>query len=132
MPEFPPPLKPITVGFYQDNVAANQAAVALTIQGDATRTENPMPLAGSVIGIVVYSNEARAAGTLTVDVTINGAVTGLQGVLDAVHTQTHGNTQSPGINTFAKWDRIGVKITTDAGWLPVTADITVEVTVEVT
>lgn len=113
--------------WYQDNVAAGQSGVALNLGGDANRTELPVARAGSVVGIAVYSNEARTGGTLTVEVTIDGVGTGLTAVLDATNTQTHYNTQAAGLDTFTAGQRIGVKITTDAGWAPTTADITVEV-----
>jgi hypothetical protein len=118
--------------WYQENVAANQSAVAISIVVPAltVKTELPTIRAGSVIGIVVYSNAARADGTLTVDATIDGAVTGLTAVLNAGATQTKATTQAKGLDTFTAGQRIGVKITTDANWLPITADITVSVLIE--
>ena len=50
-----------TLWFYQDNVAANQVSVALTVLGDAVRVDYPMTRAGSVTGIVIWSNEDRTA-----------------------------------------------------------------------
>lgn len=117
-------------GWFQDNVAASQTAVVLALP--STRTEVPMVTGGSVIGIVVYSNAARAAGTLTVDATINGTVTGLQAVLDGTNTQTDTGTQAVGTDTFTAGQRIGVKITTDGSWAPTTADIDVAVLVSLT
>lgn len=114
-------------GWYQDNVVASQVAVAL-VMGN-TRPEIPMPCAGHVVGIAVYSNEARTAGTLTVDATINGTVTGLTAVLNATNTQTKVTRQAQNLDKFSEGQRIGVKVTTDAGWLPITADITVAVMV---
>lgn len=117
-------------GWFQDNVAASQTAVALVIAN--ARTEIPMVTAGSVVGIVVYSNAARSAGTLTVDVTINGTATGCQAVLDGTNTQTDTGTQAVGTDTFTAGQRIGVKITTDGSWSPTTADIDVAVLVSLT
>lgn len=116
--------------FMQSDVAAAQAAVALDVLGLAGNTEYVLPYAGSVVGISIASNDARTAGTLTVDATIDGAVTGLQAILDAANTQYKATTQARELDTFAAGQRIGVKITTDAGWLPVTADIVVTVIVE--
>lgn len=112
--------------FMQDNVAASQAAVALALAG-ALPVEIEMPWAGSVVGVSVLSNDSRTAGTLTVDATINGAVTGLQAVLDGTNPDHHSASQAIDADAFVVGDRIGVKITTDAGWLPVTADIVVVV-----
>lgn len=113
----------------QDNVTAAQSGVALTLVGDAARTEIPVSRAGYLSGIVIRSNEARTAGSCTVDATINGTATGaLTGVLNASNTQTNTGvaTVAAGFNVAAG-DRIGVKVTTTAGWTPTTADIIVTV-----
>lgn len=131
-PRNPDGIKCGTFTFVQDNVAANQSAVALAIPGDATRTGHPMIRSGAVTGISVYSNEARTAGTLTVDVTIDGSVTGLQAILNGTNTQSHQATQmrTAGGDAYPAGTLIGVKITTSADWAPTTADIIVEVEVE--
>ena len=116
--------------FVQDNVAAGQAAVSLKLLCDAVRTEGILSFPGSIIGIRVYSNEARTAGTLTVDVTVDGAVTGLQAILDATNTQDKATTQAKDLDAFTNAQRIGVKITTSADWAPTTADIEVAAAAE--
>lgn len=115
--------------FYQDNVPASQSAVALTNLGDAARTWYPAKGAGSIVAIAVQSNAARSAGTLTVDATIDGAVTGFQAILNGTNTTTKVTTQEAGITTHTSGQKLGVKITTDGSWAPTTADITVSVTV---
>lgn len=115
-------------GWYQDNVVASQTAVVLNLPL-AGRSEITMPADGYVVGVIVRSNEARTAGTLTVDPTINGTVTGLTAVLDGTNTQTKTTRQGNSADKFTAGQRIGVKLTTDAGWLPVTADIDVSVLV---
>lgn len=114
-------------GWWQDNVAASQTGVVLAMSN--ARTEVPMPSAGHVVGIVVYSNAARVAGTLTVDATINGTATGLQAILNGTNTQTKATRQAQGLDKYAEGNRIGVKITTDGSWSPTTADIDVAVLV---
>lgn len=118
-----------TFYFYQDNVAASQAAVALTCLGDAVRTGYALPVESSVIGITVVSNAATTAGTLTVDATIATAVTGLQAILNATDTTVRYAEQEEGKDQVAAGVLIGVKITTDAAFLPITADVIVAVTV---
>lgn len=118
----------LLAGWYQDNVIASQTGVVLNLPL-TPRTEITMPADGYVVGIAVRSNEARTAGTLTVDATINGTVTGLTAVLDGTNTQTKTTRQSNSADKFTAGQRIGVKLTTDAGWLPVTADIDVTVLV---
>ena len=121
-------VEPTLLGeWFQDNVVASQAAVVLL--KDATHSETPTVRGGSVTGIVVYSNAARLAGTLTVDVTINGVVTGLTAVIDGTNTTVKATTQAQGLDKFTAGQRIGVKITTDVAWLPITADIQAEVEV---
>lgn len=120
----------VAFGFMQANAAASQSAVALDVLGLAGNTEFNMPDDGSAIGISVASNAARTGGTLTVDVTINGTVTGLQAVLNAANTQYDQARQNRNADAFSAGDRLGVKITTDGSWAPETADIVVVVVVE--
>lgn len=114
--------------FWQQNVLASQSDVAIKAS-ISTNNEYTMELEGSIIGIAVASNAARSAGTLTVDVTINGSATGLQAVLDGTNTTYHYATQIPETDTFSAGDRLGVDYTTDGSWAPTTADIVVTVTV---
>lgn len=85
-------------------------------------TEAQLPWEFEVVGVSVTSTEARTAGTLTADVTINGTVTGLTAVLDGTDTTRDYATQPRGTDLGAAGSRVGVKLTT-ASWTPVTADI---------
>lgn len=118
--------------FAQDAVADSQSAVAMNIM-ETTATTSTLPVTEyvipwdfEVVGISVVSSEARTAGTLTVDVTIDGTVTGLQAILDATNTTRDTGTQARGSDVASAGARIGVKLTT-ASWTPVTADIAVVV-----
>lgn len=115
--------------WFQDNVAANQAAVALSIGYSTASASRIAVRPGSITGIVVRSNAARTNGTLTVEVTKNGVATGLAAVLDGTNTTVKATTQATGADTFVAGDEIGVTITTDASWAPTTADVRVEVEV---
>lgn len=117
--------------FFQDNVAANQAAVALGIGFGVVAEYAPMPRSGFVVGVGIYSNGARTAGTLTITPRVNGTALSSTAVLDATNTTTK-VTRMPAViaNYFGEGARIGAEITTDAGWLPVTADIMVVVFIE--
>jgi len=115
-------------GFFQDNVAASQSAVSLS-DGMSTRGYS-VPRAGSVLGVVVTSNEARTAGTLTITVFIGGTNTGFTAVLDGTNTTTKATLQAKDLDTFVAGDLIRTVITTDASWAPTTADINVTVEVE--
>jgi hypothetical protein len=117
--------------WYQNDVAAEQSAVVLNMDGNTSRAEVPTVRAGSVIGIAVYSNEARSAGTATFQVTVDGtAITGHDAVLDGSATQTKCVTIAKNEHTFTAGQRIGIKVTTTADWAPTTADVTVVVLIE--
>lgn len=108
----------------QDNVAAGQAAVALSAQVSTNFDTWKAMRRGSVVGLSTRLTEAVTAGTATVRVTINGGA----GTLNVVHTAggnpTGGqSTQQAGIDRFVAGDLIGISITTDAGFLPTTTDL---------
>jgi len=127
VPDKDDPAACVLHGWFQDNVTASQSAVVLGLGN--SRTEIPMPAPGHIVGVVVFTNAARAAGTLTVDVTIDGTVTGLTAVLNGSSTTTTATRQAQNTDKYTIGQRIGVKITTDSGWLPTTADIDVAVLV---
>lgn len=114
--------------FVQNDIAGTQSATAMNL-GAATDadtnliTESLIPFEFELVAVTVTSSEARTAGTLTVDATINGTATGLQAALDATNTTRHHAKQPRNTNTGVAGDRVGVKLTT-ASWTPVTADIT--------
>jgi len=129
---------PLALYFMQSDVAASQTGIAIPVagaerlsSGAVSNTEIVMAKPGSITGISIAANAARSGGTLTVDVTINGTVTGLQAILDGTNTQYHYATQARRLDTFSAGDRIGVKITTDGAWAPDTADIMVNVIAEI-
>lgn len=118
--------------FAQDAIADSQSAVAMNIM-ETTATTSTLPVTEysvpwdfEVVGIAVMSSEARTAGTATVDVTIDGTVTGLQAILDGTNTTRDTGTQFRGTDVGTAGQRIGVKLTT-ASWTPTTADIAVVV-----
>lgn len=86
----------------------------------------PIPWEFEVVGISIESSEARTAGTLTADATIDGTATGLQAVLNATDTTRAVASQGRAKDVGNAGSRVGVKITT-ASWTPVTADIAVTV-----
>jgi hypothetical protein len=118
--------------FSQDAVADSQSAVAMNILETSATTstlaviEYPIPFDFEIVGITVASDEARTAGTLTVDATIDTTATGLQAVLDGTNTLRKSTTQPRGSDVGSAGSRVGVKLTT-ASWTPVTADIAVVV-----
>jgi len=119
--------------FCQDNVAAAQAAVALSIGAPAkTQIGHTMTRAGSLVGVSALSNVAAAGDIATFTVTKNGVATALVVTLDAA---VNGGLKNFAVAakdtvTFVAGDVIGVTITTPAGWTAVTADVNVEVQFE--
>jgi hypothetical protein len=117
--------------WFQENVAANQVDVVLNMDGNALRAEVPVIFDGSIIGVAVYSNAACTVDDLRAEPSIDGVPIGLVAILDSVtNPQTNTAFQARGIDAFTAGQRIGAVVTTTAGWLPVTADITVSILVE--
>ena len=107
--------------WYQDNAAASQAAVALTLSpvvGAYSTSKMIMQKSGHITGICVKTNDPRTAGTLTVEVYKSGAGTGLTAVLDGANTTFKKTTQALGSDTFVAGDDLDVRITTSADWAP--------------
>lgn len=108
----------------QDDVAANQAAVALSAQVSTNFDNIKMMRSGSVVGLSTRFTGAVTAGTATIRVTKNGVAGTLSVASTAVSNPSGGQaTQATGVDTFVAGDLIGLSITTDAGFLPVTTDV---------
>jgi hypothetical protein len=126
----------VALHFEQADVSGTQSAVALATSevrdsAAAASDQNAavgycLPFGYDIVAISVTSSAARTAGTLTVDATIGGTVTGLQAVLNGTTTNNGYGTASRGTYVGAAGDKVGVKITT-ASWTPTTADIAVTV-----
>jgi len=117
--------------FTQDAVADVQSAVAMNIVEVAavvlTATEYQIPFEFEIVAVSLVSDSARTGGTLTVDPTINGTVTGLTAQLNATDTLRAYKRQARGSDSGAAGARVGCKLTTAGTWTPATADIVVVV-----
>ncbi len=89
-------------------------------------TDQIIPFDFEVVGVDVCSSTARTAGTLTVDATIDGTVTGVQAALDATNTTRWYGRNPRAADVGVAGSRVGIKLTT-ASWTPTTADITATV-----
>lgn len=126
----------IALNFGQADVADSQTAVAMNIievRDAAAAADDVLAVPGyvlpfdfEVIGISIRASTARTAGTLLVDATIDGTVTGMQAQLDATNTTGHYAVQPRNSDMGAAGSYVGVKLTT-ASWTPVTADVAVTV-----
>ena len=112
------------LSFFQDNVAASQTNVGLDPGLGAGFFAHLMPRAGHVIGFGVRVNDARTAGTLTATALVDGAALAdtiaLDGTNATVITSQRGVET---VNSFNAGSYIGLRITTDGSWAPVTADL---------
>jgi hypothetical protein len=118
------------------------ASVAATEVPKAGGNRILMLRAGSilVIGVALASGQVRTAGTLTVEVwksvitPATGArtdtATGLIAVIDGTNTAFKVTTQAKDLDSFSPGDELFLKYATDAGWLPVTADMTASIVIE--
>lgn len=108
----------------QQNVAASQTDVALSAQVSTNFDNIKMIRDGSLVGLSTRLTQAITAGTLTVTVTLNGGGTSLLLAHTAGSNPSGGQvTQRPGLATFIAGDLIGIKLTTTAGFLPITTDL---------
>lgn len=117
--------------FVQDNVAASQTDVQLNIQEVASAAALlieglTMPWAGSVVGISVDLSAAASAGQLTVGVTIGGTEAAATTQTITTATAARAVFQADAVR-FVAGDKLGVEITTNAGWNATTADLAVVV-----
>jgi len=105
--------------FSQADCTASQTDVVLPVGegGDAAQVAEVAWLDGSLVGLAVWVEGARTAGTLTVDATVNGTkVANMTLDINAAPVQYGRFRQLPAIDTFSSLDLLGIKITTDGTW----------------
>lgn len=115
--------------FQKDAVGANFAAV-IPYAGAAGITTFMPPRAGFITAISVRSNLAVTAGVLTFAVAKNGAAQGAGTVTIPVGSTSATLTIPMGSIPIAVTDTIAVRVTTDAAFTPITANLSavVEIT----
>lgn len=123
--------------FMQSDAAASQSNAALTVaevRDTAASADDQnaadgyvVPFDGEIVAISVRASAARSNGTLTAEAMIGSTATGLTVALNGTNTQSAYSKQGRGSDTFKAGDKIGARLTTDASWAPVTADIVVVV-----
>lgn len=118
-------------GWYQDNVAASQSAVALTrISGPDFGDKLVLPRAGSLTGICAKASTAVTAGSATIEAYVGTNTTGLTCVLDVTNSTFKATTQAKDADTFAAGDELSLKITTSTNFAPTTLDLVATLEVE--
>jgi hypothetical protein len=115
----------IPVTFGQANVAASQTDVQLK---DATNGVEGVTMAfpGIIVGLTVDLSAASTGGQLTVGVTINGTEVAATTQTITTATAARAIFDRDAVK-FAAGDKLGVEITTNAGWTPETAELAVNV-----
>ncbi len=96
-------------------IETRAASGTLNVQGMVT------PFAGSIVALTASLSGAASAGSLTLDVTVNGVVSGFQAILTTAATGY--TVREYGTVRFNAGDTIGVKITTNAAWNGTTSDL---------
>ena len=110
--------------FFDEELGASQSATAIERFSFGSGVTTFIPArAGSVTGVAILSHTACTDGTATLEVYIGGAATELQAVLDTTNTTFKSTTQATGLDTFAAGDTIDLRLSSDADWLPITANI---------
>jgi hypothetical protein len=111
----------IPVTFGQANVAASQTDVQLK---DATNGVEGVTMAfpGIIVGLTVDLSAASTGGQLTVGVTINGTEVAATTQTITTATAVRAIFDRDAVK-FAAGDKLGVEITTNAGWTPETAEL---------
>jgi hypothetical protein len=127
---------PISLGpWVQDNVAANQSAVALKIGATAApQAEAVVWRAGSLRAILASFTVAPAGTDLVVSVFKNGSLLHATAILTVAAGAALGRVASFSKDTanlsFAAGDRVGIAVTTGAGWTATTSDLAVWALIE--
>jgi len=121
----------IGMTFMQDNVAASQTDVQLTISEVASAAGNAVdgliaPFAGEIIAISWALTAAGTTGTFTIGPTVGG--TEKTALTQTVGTAASGRgTVVRGTVPFAAGDAIGAEITTGGTWDGTSSDLAVTV-----
>lgn len=115
--------------FYRDNVAATLTDDIIE-NGSAVKAVL-CPYSGSISAVAVRGSAARTAGTLTVEIFVQGSDTGIDIVIDGTNTTQNYERFNRGAYPVDAGNYIDVRITTDGSWAPTTDDIVVTVFVEI-
>lgn len=116
-------------GFVQVDVAASQTDAVLTRFADGAPNPDAVTAGrkGRIVGIAARSNADLTAGSATFEPSINGTKVAGSAVLSDLVQQV---AQDFAAVVFAKGDRLGIQLTTNAGFLPVTADVDADLLIE--
>lgn len=130
-----------TVTFTRAAAAARMVGMAVAIRpasGSSGQAATPMtrlsgpndnatawiaPADGWFLNLTLHSNDARSAGTATVEIYVNNVATGVQAILNATDTTFAATAVEAGTITFSAGDLVTLKLSSDAAWAPTGADL---------
>ncbi len=118
----------VPLHFMEAAVAASQTnaqMVLVDVGASPSLTDGVvMPFAGAVIGLSWLADSAGTAGNLSIGASIDG--TEVAATTQAVTTATSGyDAFKRDVAKFEEGAELGVEITTDGSWAPVTTDLSV-------
>jgi len=122
--ELPSGIVPYTFGL--DNVAASLAASRLyrAFPGAAATFAQVgilPPFRGSIVGMQLHANTPKTGGTATLEAYVAGVASGALLAWDNIQRQV--STFAEGLFIFEAEAEVDVRITTSAGFLPITVDL---------
>lgn len=127
----PSPYPIVPLLFSQDNVAASQTNVQLSVLQVASAAENVVdsyraPWPGVIVAVAASVSTAASAGTMTVGATVNGTEAA-DPTLTFTDAASYSDTAVRGAAAFVAGDLIGCEITTDGSWNGTSSDLLVQV-----
>lgn len=111
-----------TLAYQELDIAASTTDNPFSLAG-AQGTEWTLPADGSLIAISVKSNAAVVSGTCTIKARLNGTVLATPAVVLVTNDVFSANRIARDVRRVVAGDRLELVYTTDATWLPLTADI---------
>jgi hypothetical protein len=114
----------VPLHFSQSALAISQTDVQLGTGDDlGTAAGYRMPFAGEIIAITYVLSTAKTAGVMTVGPTVGGTEIASARQTVANASVGGGSNFKRGTSQFPAGSVIGVELTTDASFLPITADL---------
>jgi len=109
-----------TIWFYVASASTPSTDIEMSVGGEATAadcTQQPIPWAGSIVGMSLQVEAACGAGTATVYPTINGVTAASSLVIEATtNPQYTAAAWRRGLYPFTQNQRIGAQYTTTGTW----------------
>lgn len=91
-----------------DAEAVGTSPVEMNRAGTGNVKRMTMSRAGSITGIMIALESARATNSFTAEAYINGAATGLTVEINGTNTQYHYAVQATGLDTFVAGDEVSI------------------------